>query len=140
MATLTSPIILGPIIAIIIILAIIILIINHKKRTLTKKLSSEKEKFESYQERISNLKKQESSPQELFEKFETLVKDFFKEYYNLPPKLTYLDLAKKFGLQEKLTHAKFCKLMSEFKYSAEPLRQKELMNMVSAFSKLIQVR
>ncbi|MBR9706356.1 hypothetical protein GOV14_04945 [Candidatus Pacearchaeota archaeon] len=134
------PAILISIAGIAIILILTIVLLYKKNKNVNQKLVGEKDKFEYYQKEVQNLQISTHDPSKIFSKFELIVKTFFKEYYGLQQNLTFLELGDKFQKKGKTLHMKFCRLMSEIKYSGETIRNKEVKQIIEAFSKILLIK
>ncbi len=129
--------ILIPVTVAIIILIIVLWILYSKSKKLYGKLSFDRERFSLYKKHLEVLKKLPKYSEKDFNRFNQVVRAFFKEYFDLSFSLTYLELAKYFK-KEKPDYARFCKLMSDVNYKGEKTKTTEIKNLVNLFSDIIE--
>jgi predicted Holliday junction resolvase-like endonuclease len=125
--------ILIPITLIIIILIVLMWILYSKNRELKSKLISEKKRFSMYKQQIENLMNSGQNPTKIFEKLNEIVRNFFKDYFELKFSLTYLELEEFFRKQNKEDYASLCKLMSDINYSGEKANEEQIEKVVKMF-------
>lgn len=125
--------ILIPISIVVIILIAVIWILFFKTKKITKKIVTEKIKYINYKKQIDSLKNSRESPKKDFENLSNITRNFFNEYYNLNHSLTYLELAKRFAKKNKKEYAKFCKQMSDLKYSGKQINANQIKQLINEF-------
>ena len=128
-----------PIALVTIILIVLLWYLFAKNKIFSRKLTFEKNKFLAYQKQVEFLKNSRQSPEQDFERLNQTARNFFKEYYNMGYNLTYLELAKRFKKQNKIEHARFCKLMADLKYTGQQIPAQQIKSLVFIFSKIIQM-
>lgn len=138
MSVLISLDILIPISLVVIILIVLLWILYTKNRYFYEKFISERRRFSLYKKHIEILKNATDYSMEDFDRFNQVVRAFFKEYHDLRYSLTYLELADYFMKQNKQDYAQFCKLMSDVNYSGKKkVNIMEVKQLVNIFSDII---
>ncbi|MEK6936145.1 MAG: hypothetical protein AABW67_05115 [Nanoarchaeota archaeon] len=120
----------------ILVLAIIFLYLYKKNKKIYKDINSEQIKYRLFKERLQNIEDSIESPEKDLEKVSRLAKDFFKEYYNLSPNLTYLELSKKFKDNPK--KSVFCKDISDLNYSGNNITSRQIELLKQTLSEIIR--
>tara|TARA_Y100000310_G_scaffold56999_3_gene52242 strand:+ start:9349 stop:9777 length:429 start_codon:yes stop_codon:yes gene_type:complete len=126
-----------PVGLVVIILIVVLWYFLNKNKKIYKKLFLEKSRFQRYKKGIENLKNNPGTPNEDFKILNRYVRAFFKEYLNLKPNLTYLELAKNFKKQKKSKYEKFSRLMSDIDYKGQKTN-KDLNQAINSFEKIIK--
>ena len=129
---------LFPIALVIIILIVVLWILFNKNKKITRKLVSEKIRFNRYKKGVEGLKNNPTNPKKDFEALNQYARAFFKEYLDLDYSLTYLELEKEFIKQKKKDYAEFCKLMSDIKYKEENKNIKDLIMLTDKFYQILE--
>jgi len=129
--------ILLPTILVVIILIVILWYLYSKNKEIYSKLISEKTRFYRYRQGIANLKEVPGKPEEDFDILSRYVRSFFKEYLDLSPSLTYLELEDIFKKQNKSDYASLSKLMSDIKYKGQK-NQESIRQAVNLFEEIIE--
>ena len=130
--------VLIPISLVVAILIVLLWILYTKNKYLYEKFITNKRRFSLYKRHIEALKNASVYSTEDFERFNKVVKAFFKEYHDLNYSLTYLELADYFAKSEKQDYAQFCELMSHVDYSGEKkMKSTEVKKLVYLFSEII---
>lgn len=138
MSFLISLDILIPLALVVVILIVLLWILYTKNRYLYEKFVAERKRFSLYKKHIEFLKTAPDYSIEDFNKFNQIVRAFFKEYHDLSYSLTYLELADNFTKQDKQDYAQFCRLMSEVNYSGKKkVNTEELRYLVNMFYEII---
>jgi len=105
-----------PIGLVVIILIVVLWYLYSKNKAIYSRLIFEKTRFYRYRKGIENLKEVPGKPEEDFDILSKYVRSFFKEYLDLSPSLTYLELEEIFKKQNKSDYASLSRLMSDIKY------------------------
>lgn len=130
--------ILIPISLVVVILIILLWILYTKNRYFYEKFISDRRRFSLYKKHIEVLKNATEYSIEDFERFNQVVRAFFKEYHDLRYSLTYLELADYFEKKGKQDYAQFCRLMSHVNYSGDKkINVMEVKRLVYIFSEII---
>lgn len=130
--------ILIPISLVVVILIVLLWILYTKNKYLYEKFISDRRRFSLYKKHIEVLKNATEYSIEDFERFNQVVRAFFKEYHDLGYSLTYLELADYFTKQNKKDYAEFCRLMSDVNYSGKKkVNIMEVKQLVNIFSDII---
>ena len=126
-----------PIGLVVLILITILWYFYNKNKKIYKQLFFEKSRFNRYKKGIQNLKENPENPEKDFKILNQYVRTFFKEYLNLKPSLTYLELSTQFKKQKKSDYEKFSKLMSDIDYKGQKT-PKDIQNSIILFEKIIK--
>ena len=125
-----------PISLVVIILIIVLWYLYSKNKKIYSKVISEKTKFHKYKDAIKKLKDNPKNPEKDFKKLNKVARAFFREYLNLVPSRTYLELAKTFKKQNKKDYEKFSRLMSDIHYKDQKINE-NIKQVVEIFNKII---
>ena len=120
----------------IIILIIIFFYLYKKNKRIYKDINSEQIRYNLFKERLQNIEDSIESPEKDLEKISRLAKDFFKEYHNLSPNLTYLELSKQFKDNPK--KSVFCKEISDLNYSGNKIKSEQIDDLKQTLSEIIR--
>jgi len=126
-----------PIGLVVIILLAILWYFYNKNKKIYNKLFFEKSRFQRYKKGIESLRTTPTTPEEDFQILNQYVRAFFKEYLELKPSLTYLELSKQFKKQKKPEYEKFSKLMSNIDYKGQKTNQ-DIKQAVNIFEIIIK--
>ncbi len=130
--------VLIPISLVVAILVVLLWILYTKNKYLYEKFISSRKRFALYKKHIEVLKNAAEYSISDFERFNKVVKAFFKEYHDLDYHLTYLEMADYFMKKGRQNYAQFCELMSNVNYSGEKkINTAEVKRMVYLFSEII---
>ena len=120
---------------ILLIILISLIIIERKIKKKIKFHKKNRNRF--YKEKIKKSKKKNLNPQESLDAINNLAKDFFKEAFDLPVHLEYIELANEFKKTEKKDCATFCEIASELNYSGEKIEKNKLTNLTKLLEEII---
>ncbi len=138
MVLLISLDVLIPIALVVVILIVLLWILYTKNKYFYEKFISDRRRFSLYKKHIEVLKNTADYSIEDFERFNKVVRAFFKEYHDLDYSLTYLELADNFAKQNKQDYARFCRLMSDVNYTGKKkVDSEEARRLVYLFSDII---
>jgi len=126
-----------PISLVVVILIVVLWYLYSKNKKIYAKITLEKTRFHKYKDTIKSLKESPTNPKKDFKKLNKTARGFFKEYLNLVPSLTYLELAKTFKKQNKKDYEKFSRLMSDIHYKGQRT-DKNIKQVVEIFNKIIE--
>ncbi len=126
-----------PLALVVAILIIVLWYLRNKNKIIYKKIVFEKKRFDRYQKGIQNLREHPKKPKEDFNILNKYIRSFFKEYLNLNQNLTYLELAKRFGNQNKKDYARLSNLMSNIKHKGQK-NHKSIKQAADIFNKIIE--
>lgn len=129
--------ILIPIALVVVILIVLLWILYTKNKELYQKFISERKRFSLYKKHIEVLKNASSYSIKDFDRFNWVVRAFFKEYHDLNYSLTYLELAEYFKKEGKQDYAEFCKLMSDINYKGKRT-QENVRRLVELFLEILK--
>ena len=125
-----------PLIIFIIILVLIFIYFYKKNKKIYRDINSEQTRYNLFKERLENIEDSVENPEKDLEKISRLAKDFFKEYYNLSPNLTYLELSIKFKDNPK--KSVFCKEISDLNYSGNKIKSEQIDDLKQTLREIIR--
>jgi hypothetical protein len=117
--------------SVLLITAIAVLIFLNKQ--IKKEILIQKERLNKHKNNFRKIIKSNEKIEPLSE----LAKEFFKEEYEFPKNLSYLELAKKFKKKNKPRQTEFCNLMSEALYSGNKMNQNQIERLMMLFDSIL---
>jgi hypothetical protein len=91
-----------------------------------------------YKRELNKIKGMEKSPGKILERINIVARGFFKEAFNLPYSLEYLELADDFERLGKKGCVIFCQLVSELAYSGERIDEDKINNLIRLLDKIME--
>ncbi len=128
--------ILLPVALAVVVLVIVMLILHQKNKKMHQEISTKKQRESHYKKELKKITLKD--PQKDFNSLTSISREFFKEHFNLSSSLTFLELAEKFGKQNKKQHAEFCKLMSDINYKGEGIKTSDIKKLTNLFLKIMK--
>ena len=114
------------VLAIVIAIITYIIFLNNK---LKKKIQYEKERIAYYHIQLNKIELKKYSRKDL----DRLLREFFKEKFDLKYNLTYLDITEQFEKQNKSKYVNLCKLLSKILYSEKNINIKDINKAIESF-------
>jgi hypothetical protein len=91
-----------------------------------------------YKKELNKIKGMERSPEKILERIHIVARGFFKEAFNFPYNLEYLELAENFERLGKKECVIFCQLVSELAYSGEKIDEDNVNNLIKLLDKIME--
>ena len=119
------------------ILMVILWYLYSQNKIFTRKLIIKKRRYFYYKNQIKVIKNISKDINEKFERLSQILREFFYEYYQLKYSLTYLEVSNKFQQQKLPELAKFCKQISDLKYSGTEVNEKNINGLINTFENIL---
>ncbi len=91
-----------------------------------------------YIKKVKKLSKSKIKPEEFLDSINDTARDFFKEAFELPYSLEYLELIDEFRKIEEKECISFCRLISEISYSGEKIEKEEIKALIKLLGKIVE--
>ncbi|OGJ20823.1 hypothetical protein A3K73_01120 [Candidatus Pacearchaeota archaeon RBG_13_36_9] len=91
-----------------------------------------------YKRELKNLRETKGSPEKILDRTNIIARGFFKEAFNLPYNLEYLELLGEFRKSGKTECIDFCELISELNYSGNEISPEKIALLLSLLEKIMQ--
>jgi hypothetical protein len=126
------------IIFVLVILAILIIILKVIEKEYQLKLElKKKDRNIFYKRELNKIKETKRAPEKIIEVLNIVARGYFKEAFNSPYNLEYLELVDEFERLGKKECVIFCQLMSELAYSGDKIDEDKINNLLNLLDKII---
>src|SRR4030042_29583 len=124
------------VIGILLLIVVILRIIEKSYRIRLEIKKRERNLF--YKRELKNLRETKGSPEKILDRTNIIARGFFKEAFNLPYNLEYLELLGEFRKSGKTECKDFCELISELNYSGNEISPEKIALLLSLLEKIMQ--